>query len=167
MRGAPQSGFSRLIRSIGSLISPLILGRPPRRRAFHRQYAWKPRRRQRITVSGFTMVIALRIEGKSRYSHTKSGCSVFRSPARTWDLRLETMSCWRRMMFSASSLTRDLNRDRKTSISRVNNATTVRSSSTPPRPRHAGPGFRYPQFDLVREGARMEMCQKFEGGLKR
>ncbi len=135
-------GFSRLIRRIRSLISPLILGRPPRRRHFQRQYAWNPRRCQRITVSGLMIVIAFRIDGKSRYSHTKSRRSVFRSPARTGDLRRKTMSCWRRTMLSASSLTRDLNRAHKMSRSRVNNATTARSGSTPPRPRHSGRGFR-------------------------
>jgi len=37
MRGAPQSGFSTLIRRINTRSSVSICGRPPRGRAFQRQ----------------------------------------------------------------------------------------------------------------------------------
>jgi hypothetical protein len=37
MRGAPQSGFSMLIRRIKARSSALICGRPPRKRDFQRQ----------------------------------------------------------------------------------------------------------------------------------
>lgn len=63
MRGAPHQGFSRHIRRIRSRISLSILGRPPRQPDFHRQYARKPCRCHRSTVSGLTMTTALRIDG--------------------------------------------------------------------------------------------------------
>jgi len=56
--------------------------------------------------------------------------------ARADDLRLKIISCWRRTMFSASSLACDLNRYRKTSRNQFRNATTARSSSTPASFRH-------------------------------
>src|ERR1700737_842728 len=54
--GAPQSGFSKLILRIRSRTSLAIRGRPPSGRDFHRQYAAKPIRCQRTTVSGLTMI---------------------------------------------------------------------------------------------------------------
>src|SRR5579864_3293827 len=61
--GAPDSGFSRLIRRISARISQSILGRPTTWRGFQRQQARKPRRCQRSTVSGWTMMIASRSDG--------------------------------------------------------------------------------------------------------
>src|SRR5208282_5937718 len=66
IRGAPHSGFSLFICRMRSRISRSILGRPPRRRDFQRQYARKPRRCQPITVSGLTTVMAFKIDGNSR-----------------------------------------------------------------------------------------------------
>jgi hypothetical protein len=56
MRGAPQSGFSRLICRISFRISRDTGGRPGRPRwTFHVQNRRNPLRCQAITVSGFTM----------------------------------------------------------------------------------------------------------------
>jgi hypothetical protein len=48
---------------------------------------------QRITVSGLTMTIVFRIDGKNRYSQTKISRSMFRSRTRERDLRLKTITC--------------------------------------------------------------------------
>ena len=48
---------------------------------------------------------------------------MFHSLARFGDLRLSTMRCWRRTIFSASSRARLANRDRIASTSRVRDAT--------------------------------------------
>ena len=59
MRGAPQSGFSRLILRISSRTSFGTAGRPGcPRRTFHFQDSRKPFRCQAITVSGFTIIMA-------------------------------------------------------------------------------------------------------------
>ena len=47
---------------------------------------------QRITVSGLTMTIVFRIDGKNRYSQTKISRSMFRSRTRERDLRLKTIT---------------------------------------------------------------------------
>jgi hypothetical protein len=59
-RGAPHNGLAMLISRISRRISNGAVGRPQRRHDFQRQYNLKPARRQRITVSGFT----IRIFGK-------------------------------------------------------------------------------------------------------
>src|ERR1700755_440370 len=53
IRGAPHSGLAMLISRISLRISGATLGRPPRRRDFHRQYDLNPVRGHLITVSGF------------------------------------------------------------------------------------------------------------------
>ena len=59
MRGAPQSGFSRLIWRISFRVSWETGGRPGRPwRTFQVQNSLKPLRCQEITVSGFTMIRA-------------------------------------------------------------------------------------------------------------
>jgi hypothetical protein len=61
MRGAPQSGFSRLIFRINSRISCEMLGRPGRPwRTFQVQSRRKAVRCQAMTVSGLTMTSAER-----------------------------------------------------------------------------------------------------------
>ena len=67
-------------------------------------------------------MIAFRIEGNDRYSQAKISRSIFRSRTRDGALRLRTITCWRRIMFSASSLARDFSRDRATSRSLIRNA---------------------------------------------
>ena len=52
MRGAPQSGFSMLIRRISARRSASICGRPPNDRDFQRQQLRKPVRCQPTSVSG-------------------------------------------------------------------------------------------------------------------
>jgi hypothetical protein len=56
MRGAPQSGFSRLICRIKSRSSLSIFGRPTGPRDFQRQRARYPALCQPITVSGNDMI---------------------------------------------------------------------------------------------------------------
>ena len=139
IRGAPHSGFSRLIRRISPRTSESTRGRLPRWRDFQRQYARKPRRYQPITVSSWTMIIASRSDGYSRYSHTNSKRSMFRSLlTRVGDLRRRTTSCWHRRRFSASSRARRVNRDRMASSSWARNATIDRSITTRPAARHLG-----------------------------
>src|SRR6202040_1694700 len=53
IRGAPHSGLAMLISRISLRISGATVGRPPRRRDFHRQYDLNPVRYHLITVSGF------------------------------------------------------------------------------------------------------------------
>jgi hypothetical protein len=76
--GAPHSGLSEHMRRIRVRTSRSIRGRPLRRQDFQRQYARKPRRCQRSTVSGLTMMMASNTDGKSRYSHIRTGdrCSA-------------------------------------------------------------------------------------------
>ena len=79
IRGAPHSGFSRLMRLIRARTSRGIGGRPPlRRRDFHVQYSRKPFRWQPMTVSGFTITSISRAFGKSRDRSTQSRRSVGR-----------------------------------------------------------------------------------------
>jgi hypothetical protein len=107
-RGASHSGFSRLTFRTSSRMSRSIFGRPPTERDFQRQHARNPRRCHRITVSGLTITIASKRDGKSRDKQTKIKRSMFRSRTRARDL-LRAITCWRRRMFSASSPTRDNN----------------------------------------------------------
>ncbi len=82
-RGAPQSGFSRLMRRMGSRTSRGTGGRPPiRRRDFQVQKRRKPFRCQAMTVSGFTVTSASRQAGRSRKSSTQTNRSNGRSDGR-------------------------------------------------------------------------------------
>lgn len=76
------ANVSLLRIAISAQSSRSILGRPPRHRDFQRQYARKPRRCQRSTVSGLTMTMASKIDGKTRYSHTRTRRSMFRNRTR-------------------------------------------------------------------------------------
>src|SRR5258708_11937285 len=67
IRGAPHSGLAMLISRISSRISGVTVGRPPRRRDFHRQYDLNPARCHLITVSGFTIAKAPSTFGAKRY----------------------------------------------------------------------------------------------------
>jgi hypothetical protein len=71
MRGAPQNGFSTLIRRINARSSMWICGRP-RGRDFQRQYERKPALCQRTSVSGRMIVRTCRIDGNQRYSWIKN-----------------------------------------------------------------------------------------------
>ena len=83
IRGAPHSGFSRLMRLMRARTSRGIGGRPPlRRRDFHVQYSRKPFRCQPMTVSGFTITSISRQFGNSRDRTTQSRRSVGRSEVR-------------------------------------------------------------------------------------
>jgi hypothetical protein len=70
-RGAPQKRVGDAHLAISRRISHGTVSRPQRCRDFQRQYNLKPARRQRITVSGFTIVNALMVFGAKRYSPTK------------------------------------------------------------------------------------------------
>jgi hypothetical protein len=94
----------------------------------HTEEQIEARRCQRITVSGLTMTIALRLDGKNRYRQTKVSRSMFRSRTRDRDLRLKTITCCRKAKFSASRLVRDCSRDRATSRSLAKNANIAPSS---------------------------------------
>ena len=83
IRGAPHSGFSRLMRLMRARTSPGIDGRPPlRRRDVHVQYSRKPFRCQPMTVSGFTITSISRQFGKIRDRSTQSRRSDGRSDGR-------------------------------------------------------------------------------------
>ena len=83
MRGAPDSGFSRLMRLMRARTSRRICARPPLcRRTFHVQYSRKPFRCQPMTVSGFTITSMSRQFGKSRNKSTERTRSVGRSEGR-------------------------------------------------------------------------------------
>src|SRR5882672_11940441 len=71
IRGAPHSGLAMLISRISRRISTATVGRPERGRDFQRQYDLNPARCQRTTVSGFTIVSALRVLGAKLDSPTK------------------------------------------------------------------------------------------------
>jgi hypothetical protein len=101
-----------LICRIRSRSTPSSCGRPTRGRDFHRQYTRKPRRCQRIKVSGLMTLIAFRIDGKTRYSQTNLRRSEFVRRTRFGSLRTRMLICWRRTRFSASSLARDLKSER-------------------------------------------------------
>ncbi len=87
------------------------------------------------TVSGWTMMIASRSDGYSRYRHTNNKRSMFPSLSRFGDLRRRTTSCWRRRRFSASSRARLVNRYRMAHNSWIRNATIDRFISTRPSSR--------------------------------
>ena len=93
-RGAPHNGLAMLISRISRRISNGAVGRPQRRHDFQRQYNLKPARRQRITVSGFTIVNALMVFGandkanKDQAIHDTEGQSLRLVPS--LDVKLMT-----------------------------------------------------------------------------
>src|SRR5258708_7884542 len=64
--GAPHSGLAMLISWISLRMSGGTVGRPLRRLDFQRQYALKPARCQRMTVSGLTIANASQALGNNR-----------------------------------------------------------------------------------------------------
>ena len=64
MCGAPQSGFARLISPMSVRSSAETFGLPTWLRDRQRQYARNPARCQRMIVSGLTIAIAPRTQGK-------------------------------------------------------------------------------------------------------
>jgi len=96
MCGAPQSAFARLISSISVRSSAEIFGLPTWLRDRQRQYARKPARCQRITVSGATTVKAASVVGTSRHSQTNNRRSALLRAGLFGDLRLSTLIRWRR-----------------------------------------------------------------------
>src|SRR5213080_4721006 len=103
MRGAPHSGFSALIRRISARRSAAILGRPPRKRDFQRQYRRKPPRCQRTRVSGRMIVMVFRTDGNHRYSWTKNK----RSPFLRWTRPRDQLMSGARFYRRATDTTRD------------------------------------------------------------
>src|SRR5580704_10028819 len=73
IRGAPHSGLAMLILRISRRISTATVGRPERGRDFQRQYDLNPARCQRTTVSGFTIVSALRYLAPNETAQQRSG----------------------------------------------------------------------------------------------
>src|SRR5882762_8167305 len=67
IRGAPHNELAMLISRISLRISGATVGRPPRRRDFHRQYDLNPARCHLITVSGLTIAKAPSTFGAKRY----------------------------------------------------------------------------------------------------
>ena len=88
-RGAPQSGFSRLMRRMRSRTSRPTVGRPPlRRRDVQVQKRRKPLRCQPTTVSGFTMTSTWRQFGRirERITHNSRSADRLFDPV-VWGLR--------------------------------------------------------------------------------
>src|SRR3981189_2866471 len=69
-----------------------VFGRPPRGLDFQRQYAWKPARCQRITVSGLTIFKACSTPGANRYNPANTRRSMLLKVSRCGDLRRSTLS---------------------------------------------------------------------------
>ena len=106
IRGAPQSGFSRLIRRTRSRTSRGTGARPPlRRRDFQVQNKRNPLRSHVMTVSGFTITSVARQAGQSRESNTQNRRSTEWSDGRD-ELRFIVASCWRNARTSNWSATR-------------------------------------------------------------
>src|SRR6266403_5684388 len=99
MRGAPQSGFSTLIRRINTRSSVSIRGRPPCGRDFQRQEQRKPALCQRRSVSGRMIVRTFRIDGNQRYSWIKNQRSLFVSRTRPCSQDNQLMSKHRVLSF--------------------------------------------------------------------
>ena len=92
MRGAPQSGFSILIRRISARSFVSICGRPPSGRDFQRQLQRKPALCQRTSVSGRMIVRTCEIDGNQRYSWIKNQRSLFVSRTRPCSLRFNMIN---------------------------------------------------------------------------
>src|SRR5436190_19538992 len=69
-----------------------VFGRPFRGLDFQRQYARKPARCQRITVSGLTIFKASSMPGASRYNPANTRRSMLVKVSRCDDLRRTTLS---------------------------------------------------------------------------
>jgi len=69
-----------------------VFGRPPRGLDFQRQYARKPARCQRITVSGLTITRASSMPGANRYNPANTRRSMLVKVSRCGDLRRSTLS---------------------------------------------------------------------------
>jgi len=101
MRGAPQSGFARLIFRMRSRTSRDTSGLPGLPRLlFQVQYRRNPRRCQAMTVSGLTMMSAERQPDHrcSSHAHKRRSTSLSRTRPRC-DLR-STFIWWRRARIS-------------------------------------------------------------------
>ena len=81
-----------LISRISLRISGATLGRPPRRRDFHRQYDLNPARCHLITVSGFTIAKAPSTFGAKRYKPANIRRSSIANFGRFGDCRSNTLS---------------------------------------------------------------------------
>ena len=92
IRGAPQRKFSRAICAIRWRTSMETLGRPPRQRprARYRQSADQPSRRQRKTVSGWTMSRLSRHWGHKSENKIQKSRSQRRKHGRRVPLRSST-----------------------------------------------------------------------------
>ena len=107
MRGAPQSGFSRLILRINSRTSFGTAGRPGwPERTFHVQNSRKPLRCQAMTVSGLTMTKADRQSFQTSHSHAQRSRSAEVSFGRFTE-RCRTPSWCLSARFSTWSAARD------------------------------------------------------------
>src|SRR5580693_4586175 len=73
-------------------ISGATVGRPPRRRDFHRQYDLNPARCHLITVSGFTIAKAPSTFGAKRYAPANIRRSSIPNVGRFGDFRRSTLS---------------------------------------------------------------------------
>ncbi len=92
IRGIPQRKFRRAIRAIRLRTLREILGRPPRQRPRDRYFhiADQPLRRQRKTVSGWTMTRLLRQSDHQRDSKIQNRRSKRRKQGRRVRLRFST-----------------------------------------------------------------------------
>src|SRR5258705_12166588 len=88
---APLPGASASAR-VGLRISGATVGRPPRRRDFHRQYDLNPARCHLITVSGFTIAKAPNTFGAKRYKPANIRRSSIPNVGRFGDFRRNTLS---------------------------------------------------------------------------
>jgi hypothetical protein len=88
----PHSGLAMLISRISLRISGATVGRPPRRRDFHRQYDLNPARCHLITVSGFTIAKAPSTFGAKRYKPANIRRSNIPNVGRFDDFRCNTLS---------------------------------------------------------------------------
>jgi hypothetical protein len=88
----PHSGLAMLISRISLRIAGATVGRPPRRRDFHRQYDLNPARCHLITVSGFSIAKAPSAFGAKRYKPAKIRRSSIPNVGRFGDCRRSTLS---------------------------------------------------------------------------
>src|SRR5665811_1459252 len=88
-RRSPQR-IGMLISRISLRISGATVGRPPRRRDFHRQYDLNPARCHLITVSGFTIAKAPSTFGAKRYKPANIRRSSIPNVGRFGDCRRNT-----------------------------------------------------------------------------
>jgi hypothetical protein len=81
-----------LFSRISLRISGATVGRPPRRRDFHRQYDPNPARCHLSTVSGFTIAKAPSTFGAKRYKPANIRRSSIPNVGRFGDFRRNTLS---------------------------------------------------------------------------